>query len=179
MTKNKINYTEKDRLIVSILKESEVDLTLAQIIERAGMPIAPGTITAAINKGLVAKTGEVDIERPSKRSVSTYSLVTDEVQMNAKGKPANYTDGEKAIMGVLKGAEAPMTLAEIAVALGVEKLTSGAINGLIKKGNVVKAGVREVPVMAKAKASVYEFVADIPETDTNANDGENEPALAE
>lgn len=179
MAQKKINYTEKDRLIVKVLKESETDLTLAQISELAGVVIAPGTITAAINKGLVAKTGEIDIERPSKRNVSTYALVTDEVQMNAKGKPVNYTDGEKAIMGVLKGAEAPMTLAEIAVALGVEKLTSGAINGLVKKGNVAKAGEREVPVMAKAKASVYEFVADIPETDVDVIDSNDGGEMAE
>jgi predicted Zn-ribbon and HTH transcriptional regulator len=179
MAKNKINYTDKDRVIVSILKESENDLTLAQISERAGMPIAPGTITAAINKGLVAKTGEVEVAKPGKRQVATYVLVDKEARVNEKGKPVNYTDGEKRIMEVLGTAEAPMTLAEIAVALGVEKLTSGAINGLVKKGNVAKAGEREVVVMGKTKVSTYEFVADIPELNTNVIDGENEPALGE
>jgi hypothetical protein len=162
MTKNKINYTEKDRLIVSILKESEVDLTLAQISERAGMPIAPGTITAAINKGLVAKTGEVEVAKPGKRQVATYVLVDTEARVNEKGKPVNYTDGEKKIMEVLGASETPMTLAQIATALGVEKLTSGAINGLVKKGNVAKGDMVEVAVMGKAKVSVYEYVADVP-----------------
>lgn len=163
---NKINYTEKDRLIVSILKNSEVDLTLAEISEIAGQPIAPGTMTSlVVKKGLVAKAGEKTVERLTKRNVAEYVFVTKEVKLNEKGKPVNYTDNEKKIMGVLETAEAPMTLAEIAVALGVEKLTSGSINGLVKKGNVAKAGERTVEVMGKAKVSTYEFVADVPEAE--------------
>lgn len=168
MAKNKINYTEKDRLIVLILKNSEVDLTLAEISEIAGEPIAPGTITSAVKKGLVAKAGEKEVERLTKRSVSEYVLASTDVKLNEKGKPVNYTDNEKKIMEVLGNAEAPMTLAEIAVALGVEKLTSGSINGLTKKGNVAKAGERTVEVMGKAKVSTYEFVADVPEADAPA-----------
>lgn len=165
MAEKKINYTEKDRLIVKILKDSEVDLTIAEISEIAGMPIAPGTMTSAVNKGLIAVSGKKTVERPAKRNVAEYVFVTDEAQVNAKGKPVNYTDGEKAIMGVLKGAEAPMTLAEIAMALGKERLTSGSINGLVGKGNVAKAGERAVTVVSKAEVNTYEFVADVPEAE--------------
>lgn len=165
MAQKKITYTEKDRLIVSILKNSETDLTLAEISALAGMPIAPGTITSAVNKGLVAKSGEKEVARVTKRLVAEYKLATIEVAVNEKGKPVNYTDNEKKIMGVLEHAEAPMTLGEIAVALGVEKLTSGSINGLVKKGNVVKVGERQIEAMGKAKVSTYEFVADVPEAD--------------
>lgn len=165
MAEKRINYTEKDKLIVSILKNSEVDLTIAEISEIAKTKIAPGTITAAVNKGLIAVSGKKTVERPAKRKVGVYTLVTEDVATAKNGKPANYTDGEKAIMGVLKGAEAPMTLAEIAVALGKEKLTSGAINGLVAKGNVSKGEDREIEVMAKAEVNTYEFVADVPEAE--------------
>ena len=164
MTEKKINYTEKDKVIVSILKDSEVDLTIAEISAIAGMPIAPGTMTSAVNKGLIAVSGKKTVERPAKRKVAEYSFVTDEVATTKNGKPANYTDGEKSIMKVLKDSETPMTLAEIASALGKNKLTSGAINGLVSKGNVAKAGEREVEVIGKAEVNTYEFVADVPET---------------
>ena len=165
---NKINYTEKDRLIVSILKNSENDLTLAEISALAGTPIAPGTMTSAVKKGLVAKAGEKTVERLTKRTVAEYVLASADAKLNEKGKPVNYTDNEKKIIEVLGKAEAPMTLAEIAVALGVEKLTSGSINGLVKKGNVAKVGDRTVEVMGKAKVSTYEFVADVPEAEAPA-----------
>lgn len=164
MAEKKINYTEKDRVIVSILKDSEVDLTIAEISAIAGMPIAPGTMTSAVNKGLIAVSGKKTVERPAKRKVTEYAFVTDEVASAKNGKPANYTDGEKSIMAVLKDSETPMTLAEIASALGKDKLTSGAINGLVGKGNVAKAGEREVEVIGKAEVNTYEFVADVPET---------------
>lgn len=166
---SKINYTEKDKLIVSILKNSETDLTLAEISELAGIPIAPGTMTSLVNKkGLAAKAGEKTVERLTKRTVAEYVLASADAKLNEKGKPVNYTDNEKKIIDVLGKAEAPMTLAEIAVALGVEKLTSGSINGLVKKGNVAKAGDRTVEVMGKAKVSTYEFVADVPEVEAEA-----------
>lgn len=165
---NKINYTEKDRLIVSILKNSENDLTLAEISALAGTPIAPGTMTSAVKKGLVAKAGEKTVERLTKRTVAEYVLASADAKLNEKGKPVNYTDNEKKIIEVLGKAEAPMTLAEIAVALGVEKLTSGSINGLVKKDNVTKVGDRTVEVMSKAKVSTYEFVADVPEVEAPA-----------
>lgn len=168
MAQKRINYTDKHRLIVSILKNSENDLTLAEISELAGMPIAPGTMTSAVNYGLVAKSGEKEVARVTKRLVAEYVLASADAKVNEKGKPFNYTDNEKKIIDVLGKAEAPMTLAEIAVALGVEKLTSGSINGLVKKGNVVKVGERQVEAMGKAKVSVYEYVADVPETEAPA-----------
>ena len=165
MAEKKINYTENDKVIVNILKNSETDLTIAEISELAGKKIAPGTMTAAVNKGLIAVSGKKQVVRPSKRVVATYTFVTDEVSTAKNGKPANYTDGEKSIMAVLKDASEPMTLAEIAVALGKERLTSGAINGLVAKGNVAKAGEREIEVETKAEVNTYEFVADIPEAE--------------
>ena len=164
MKEKQIKFSEKDRAIVSILKNSETDLTLAEISLAYGEKVAPGTITSLINKGVVGKSSEKrTVFRPSKRNVNVYVLVTAEPQQTDKGKVANYSDGEKRIMDILGAPEHAdgLTLAEIAAILGVEKLSSGAINGLVKKGNVASAGLREVVVMSSAEVLAYEFVADI------------------
>ena len=165
MKEKQIKFSEKDRAIVSILKNSETDLTLAEISLAYGEKVAPGTITSLINKGVVGKSDEKrTVYRPSKRTVCVYKLITSEPQaLNDKGKIANYSDGEKKIMEILASPEHAdgLTLAEIAAILGVEKLSSGAINGLVKKGNVSNDEVREVVVMTAATVLAYEFVADI------------------
>lgn len=164
MAEKKITYNEKDKLIVKVLKDADTPMTLAEICDAAGTNIEAASITRAVNKGLVEVAGKVDVKRPAKREVESYTLITDEELKREDGKAFNYTDGEKQIMAVLKNAEAPMTLAEIADALGLEKLSSGAINGLTnKKGNVAKAGkvTREVMAVAKGRLT-YVFKADIP-----------------
>lgn len=164
MKEKQIKFSEKDRAIVAILKNSETDLTLAEISLAYGEKVAPGTITSLINKGVVGKSDEKrTVFRPSKRKVNVYTLVTAEPQHTDKGKVANYSDGEKRIMEILGAPENAdgLSLADIAAVLGVEKLSSGAINGLVKKGNVASVGIREVVVMTAAEVLAYEFVADI------------------
>ena len=44
-----------------------------------------------------------------------------------------------------------------------ERLTSGSINGLVKKGNVAKGEAdRTIDVMVKSSVNVYGFVKDLP-----------------
>ena len=49
------------------------------------------------------------------------------------------------------------------VALNKERMSSGSINGLVKKGNITKGeNDREIATIAKSSVNVYGFVKDIP-----------------
>ena len=157
----KIVYTENDRAIVNALRNSE-GLSLAEIKEATGLEIKSGHIVSAMKKGLIAKIGEKEVSRPSTRVVSTYVYVDSDVHMNANGKPFNYTDGEKGVLEAASKMSEPFTLADLAVAMGKEKLSSGSINGLVKKGNITKGDGKEVESATKSTIGVYGFVADIP-----------------
>lgn len=167
MAKEKqIMYKDNDFTIVNVLREHPEGLTLAEIVAATGVEMKAGSITSALSKNLIVRIGDVKTIRPSRRQVNVYSLITDELLTDEKGKTFNYSDSEKAIMAVLKGAEKPMTLAEIAIALNVEKLSSGAINGLVgKKHNVKLVDKVEVIVMAAGTpVGKYAVVAELPQT---------------
>lgn len=160
---NKINYTENDRTIVNALKGAEGPMTLAQINETTNLvKLVPGNIVSAMRKGLIAKAGEVDVEKEGTRKVYTYNFVSGDVMTKADGKPFNYTDGEKEILKVASEIESPFTLETLSKKLG-RKVSSGSTNGLIKKGNITKGDQISVPCMVKSTVSTYVFVADIPE----------------
>lgn len=164
--KNKINYTENDRAIVKALKGAEGPMTLAQINEAidfklVNKKIVAGNIVSAMKKGLIAKAGEVDVEKEGTRKVYTYNFVSGDVMTKADGKPFNYTDGEKEILKVASEVDSPFTLETLSEKLG-RKVSSGSTNGLIKKGNITKGDQISVPCMVKSTVSTYVFVADIP-----------------
>lgn len=163
-TAKPVTYNDNDRAIVNALRGKE-GLTLAEINEATGLTLVSGNIVSAMKKGLIAASGEKEVERPVIRPVSTYSFVTDEVLMGANGKPFNYTDGEKVILAAAKGINGEFTLSDLAAAMNLEKLSSGSINGLVKKGNIAKAGTRDVESTAKSTVKVYSFVKDIPDAE--------------
>ena len=163
MANKTITYSANDRAIVTALKNAPEGLTLAQICEVTGLEIKPGHITGAKTKGLIETIGEVEITKPGKRKVSTYSLVTVEPLSNPDGKPFNYTDSEKAILNAAATFEGSFTLAELAAAMGLEKLSAGNISGLVRtKGNIAKGEQVVVPCDTKSTVKVYGFVADVP-----------------
>ena len=164
---NKTNYTENDRAIVNALKGAESPMTLAQINEAigftvTGLKLVAGNIVSAMRKGLIAKAGEVDVEKEGTRKVYTYNFVSGDVMTKADGKPFNYTDGEKEILKTASEIDSPFTLETLSEKLG-RKVSSGSTNGLIKKGNLTKGDQISVPCMVKSTVSTYVFVADIPE----------------
>ena len=160
---NKINYTENDRTIVNALKGAESPMTLAQINETTNLvKLVAGNIVSAMKKGLIAKAGEVDVEKEGTRKVYTYNFVSGDVMTKADGTPFNYTDGEKEILKVASEIDSPFTLETLSKKLG-RKVSSGSTNGLIKKGNITKGDQISVPCMVKSTVSTYAFVADIPE----------------
>lgn len=158
----KINYTENDRAIVNALKGAGRPMTLAEINEATGLKLVAGNIVSAMRKGLIAKTGEVDVEKAGTRKVYTYNFVTADAMVKADGKPFNYTDGEKEILAAAASIDSPFTLETLSDKLG-RKVSSGSTNGLIKKGNISKGEQIAVPCMVKSTVSVYEFASDIPE----------------
>jgi hypothetical protein len=157
----KITYTENDRAIVDALRNSE-GMTLAELREATGIDLKPGHVVSAIKKGLIASIGEREVLRPATREVSTYVYVNSDVATNAKGVACNYSENETAVLNAAKGIEGAFTLAELADAMGLEKLSSGSINGLVKKGNIAKGDMREIETTSKSKVKVYGFVAEIP-----------------
>lgn len=164
MAKEKqINYTENDRAIVNALKGAESPMTLAQINETTNLvKLVAGNIVSAMRKGLIAKAGEVDVEKEGTRKVYTYNFVSGDVMTKADGKPFNYTDSEKEILKAASEIDSPFTLETLSKKLG-RKVSSGSTNGLIKKGNITKGNQIFVPCMVKSTVSTYVFVADIPE----------------
>lgn len=161
MANKPTSYTVNDRAIVDALRNAPEGLTLAGLCEATGLELKPGHVVSAMRKGLIASIGEVTVERPGTREVSTYNFVTADVLSN-EGKPFNYTDGEKEVLKVAATIDTPFTLSGLAEAMGLERLTSGRINGLVKKGNITKGDMVEVPTTVKASAKVYGYVKDIP-----------------
>ena len=161
MANKPTSYTVNDRAIVDALRNAPEGLTLAGLCEATGLELKPGHVVSAMRKGLIASIGEVTVERPGTREVSTYNFVTADVLSNGD-KPFNYTDGEKEVLKVAATIDSPFTLADLATAMGLERLTSGRINGLVKKGNITKGDMVEVPTTVKASAKVYGYVKDIP-----------------
>lgn len=161
MANTKINYTANDRAIVDALRNAPEGLTLAGLCEATGLELAPGHVVSAMRKGLIASIGEVEVLKEGTRKVSTYNFVTGDVLSN-EGKPFNYTDGEKEVLSAAAGIDSPFTLAELATAMNLEKLSSGRINGLVRKGNITKGDMVEVPTTVKASVKVYGYVKDIP-----------------
>lgn len=161
MANKPTSYTVNDRAIVDALRNAPEGLTLAGLCEATGLELKPGHVVSAMRKGLINSIGEVTVERPGTREVSTYNFVTADV-LSKDGKPFNYTDGEKEVLKVAATIDSPFTLANLAEAMGLERLTSGRINGLVKKGNITKGDMVEVPTTVKASAKIYGYVKDIP-----------------
>ena len=76
----------------------------------------------------------------------------------AKEKQINYTENDRAIVNALKGAEGPMTLAQINEATGL-KLVAGNIVSAMRKGLITKDGEVEVLKEGTRKVFTYNFVS--------------------
>ena len=76
----------------------------------------------------------------------------------AKEKQINYTENDRAIVNALKGAESPMTLAQINEATGL-KLVAGNIVSAMRKGLITKVGEVDVEKEGTRKVYTYNFVS--------------------
>lgn len=70
----KLNMNEKRVAVLDVLKNTNEPITLAQIAEKAGMPINSGTTNAMITAGLIKKVGTTKVEKVTYVEVTTYAL---------------------------------------------------------------------------------------------------------
>lgn len=162
---NKITYSKIDRAIVEVLSNATEPLTTNQIGELVGADFKKPHISAAVRKGLIVNCGKIAVPSVAKREVLTYKLVTTDELKDAKEKPFNYTPTEKRILETLValGDMENITLADIAAAMQVERLTSGNISGLVSKGNVAPLEKITIEVPSTSKVSTYIVAETLPE----------------
>lgn len=69
------------------------------------------------------------------------------------------------VLEVLKNTSEPMTLNEIANAIGVEKVATGTTNPMIENGYIKVVGTKKVPVVTYREVNVYAIGENTPEND--------------
>jgi len=159
----KITYSDNDRAIVAALKGAENGLTLAEINAATGLNLVAGHIVSAMGKGLIEPIGEREIEKPSKRKVSTYKFENE----NAKPDGKAFTESQDLVLKTAAKMDGYFTLTELSEAAGT-KVAPGVITSLVKYGNISKGEQVEIATIGKTKVKVYGFVADIPAAETDA-----------
>ena len=60
------------------------------------------------------------------------------------------------VLEVLKNAQEPMTLNEIAQVMQVEKIATGTTNPMIETGLIKVVGTKRVPIISYREVNVYE-----------------------
>ena len=158
----KIVYTANDIAIVKAL-EAQPNQTLAQLNESTGLKLVAGHIVGAMRKGLIAASGTVEVNKPATRKVNTYTFVTADPIANPNGKGNyNYTDGEAEVLKAAASFGANrFTLEELADVMKLEKLSSGRINGLVKKGNIAKGDQVELASIKVSTVNTYTLCAGV------------------
>ncbi len=151
----KIVYTANDIAVVKAL-ENQPNQTLAQLNESTGLKLVAGHIVSAMRKGLIAPSGQTEVSKPAFRKVNTYSFVTADPIARPDGKGNyNYTDSEAEVLKAAASMNGRFTLEELAGAMKLEKLSSGRINGLVKKGNIAKGDQVELASIKVSTVNTY------------------------
>lgn len=71
-----------------------------------------------------------------------------------------------AVLETLRNTTEPMTLNEIATAMGVEKIATGTTNPMIENGYIKVVGTKRVPVITYREVNVYAIGENTPENET-------------
>jgi len=87
-----------------------------------------------------------------------------EIKMNAT---------REAVLATLRANGKAMTLAEIAKAMGVEKVASGSTNAMVKAGLIHKAGKVKVAKVVYVEVETYELGAGEIVADTESDKAED------
>lgn len=155
MSESKFTINEMDNSIKAALENApEEGVTLAELKEMSGLDIKPAHMTHAIKAGYAHKLDEKRvIYKDSTKEVSTFIFVNDTIATLKDGTPANYSDLAKSILAVAPEM-GEFTIAELSDKVG-SKVAPGVITSLVKKGNLSKAGTREVPCKVKSSVTVY------------------------
>ena len=70
------------------------------------------------------------------------------------------------VLETLRNATEPMTLNEIANAIGVDKVATGTTNPMIENGYIKVVGTKRVPVVTYREVNVYAIGDSTPENET-------------
>lgn len=152
---------DNDRLIVDALRGEADGLTIAGINAKMGSEIKPAHITHALKGGFIESCGEVEVFKAKTRPIAVYTYAHSEPSVDKKGNPVEFSDMALKILDVASKMEGEFSIADLAEALGLEKLANGYVTGLVTKGNLVKAGTRDVEYQAKSTNKVYRFVKEV------------------
>ena len=156
MTKTIKNVKMNDTriAIINALKASKEPMTLAQIAKAIGVEkVSTGTTNAMVSTGMIKKADTIEVDKEAVREVCTYTIGKTELK-NTKLTPTKIrTD----IIDTLRAAKSPLSLAQIAEALGVEKVSSGTTNAMVKAGVIEKTD-KTVCVITHRKAPVTRYV---------------------
>lgn len=157
-TQKPIVFNEKDRAVVAALAARPEGLTLAELREATGMELVAGNVSSMMKKQLIAPIGERTVEKEFESTVSTYTVITLEPTKTEKGTDNTYTDKQVEVLKACAAITSPFTLADLAVAMGVEKVAPGIITGLVKKGNLAKGEQRPVTRTRVSEVNIYGLV---------------------
>lgn len=155
----KVTMNETRVAVLAVLRNATKPMTLAEIANAMGVEkVATGTTNAMLTAGYIAKGEKVKVAATGKRSVNTYMY---------GGEPAANTkvvmnDTRVAILNTLRNAAAPMTLAEIATAIGMEKLNPGVITPMLNAETVKAAGTTMVATKTTKTVDTYTIGANAP-----------------
>ena len=69
------------------------------------------------------------------------------------------------VLETLRNATEPMTLNEIANAIGVDKVATGTTNPMIENGYIKVVGTKRVPVVTYREVNVYAIGDNTPDND--------------
>lgn len=156
MTKTIKNVKMNDTriAIINALKASKEPMTLAQIAKAIGVEkVSTGTTNAMVSTGMIKKADTIEVDKEAVREVCTYTIGKTALKDTKLTPTKIRTD----IVDTLRAAKSPLSLAQIAEALGVEKVSSGTTNAMVKAGVIEKTD-KTVCVIAHRKAPVTRYV---------------------
>lgn len=149
---SKFTPNDNDRLIVSALKGTD-GLTIAEVNEKLGSSLLPVHFNHAAKGGYIEKIGAREVIKARPREVGLYSYIGDEIALDSKGNPCNYSDTQKAILAAAATIDGEFTLAQLAEVMGVEKVAPGSVTSLVNRGNLAKSE-NKATVMSETKSEV-------------------------
>ncbi len=152
---------DNDRLIVDALRGEAEGLTIAGINAKMGSEIKAAHITHALMGGFIESCGEVTDYVLKTRPVTTYRYVNSDQAIDKKGNPIQLSDMAASVLAAASKFDGEFSIADLAEVLGLEKLANGYVTGLVSKGNLEKAGTRDVEYQKPTPHKVYRFVKEV------------------
>lgn len=158
----KVVMNETRVAVLKVLRNATKPMTLAEIANAMGVEkIATGTTNAMLTAGYIAKGDKVKVPAAGKRNVNTYAYKSEP----AKDTKVVMNETRVAILATLKGANKPMTLAEIANAIGAEKINPGVITPMLTAETIVVAGETSVPTKTSKNVDTYVLGENAPDAE--------------